>query len=44
LLFEALWLQRAGLMFGSSVWASSIVLGAFMAGLAVGGDRATPAS
>lgn len=36
LLFEALWLRRAGLMLGSNVWASSIVLGAFMAGLAVG--------
>jgi spermidine synthase len=36
LLFEGLWLRRAGLMFGSSVWASSIVLAAFMAGLAVG--------
>ena len=36
LLFEALWLRRAGLMLGSSVWASSIVLAAFMTGLAVG--------
>jgi hypothetical protein len=36
LLFEALWLRRAGLMLGSSVWASSIVLAAFMTGLAAG--------
>ena len=36
LLFEALWLRRAGLMLGSSVWASSIVLASFMTGLAVG--------
>jgi spermidine synthase len=36
LLFEALWLRQAGLMFGSSVWASSIVLASFMTGLAVG--------
>jgi spermidine synthase len=36
LLFEALWLRRAGLMLGSSVWTSSIVLGSFMAGLAIG--------
>jgi spermidine synthase len=36
LLFEALWLRQAGLMLGSSVWASSIVLAAFMTGLAVG--------
>ena len=36
LLFETLWLRRAGLMLGSSVWASSIVLAAFMTGLAFG--------
>ena len=36
LLFETLWLRRAGLMLGSSVWASSIVLAGFMLGLAVG--------
>jgi spermidine synthase len=40
LLFEALWLRRAGLMLGSSVWASSIVLAAFMTGLAVGNAAA----
>ena len=36
LLFEALWLRRAGIMLGSTVWASSIVLASFMAGLATG--------
>jgi len=40
LLFEALWLRRAGLMLGSSVWASSIVLAAFMTGLAAGNGLA----
>jgi len=36
LLFETLWFRQAGLAFGSSVWASSLVLASFMAGLAVG--------
>jgi predicted membrane-bound spermidine synthase len=36
LLFEALWLRRAGLMLGNSVWASSLVLAAFMTGVAIG--------
>jgi spermidine synthase len=36
LLFETLWFNQAGLVFGNSVWASSLVLSAFMAGLAVG--------
>jgi spermidine synthase len=36
LIFEALWLRWAGLVLGSSVWASSIVLAGFMAGLATG--------
>jgi len=36
LLFETLWLRLAGLAFGNSVWASSLVLSSFMAGLAVG--------
>jgi len=36
LLFETLWLRQAGLMLGNSVWASSIVLAAFMTGLAIG--------
>jgi predicted membrane-bound spermidine synthase len=36
LLFENLWFHQAGLTFGNSVWASSLVLAAFMGGLAVG--------
>jgi spermidine synthase len=36
LVFESLWFRQAGLAFGNSVWASSLVLSSFMAGLAVG--------
>jgi spermidine synthase len=36
LVFETLWFQVAGLAFGNGVWASSIVLASFMAGLATG--------
>jgi spermidine synthase len=36
LLFETLWFHQAGLAFGNSVWASSLVLAGFMGGLAVG--------
>ena len=36
LLFETLWFQRAGLALGNTVWASSLVLAAFMGGLAIG--------
>jgi spermidine synthase len=36
LLFETLWFRQAGLSFGNSVWASSLVLSSFMAGLALG--------
>jgi spermidine synthase len=36
LLFETLWFRLAGLAFGNSVWASSIVLAAFMCGLGLG--------
>jgi len=36
LLFETLWFRQAGLAFGNSVWASSLVLSSFMAGLALG--------
>lgn len=36
LIFETLWFQQAGLAFGSSVWASSLVLSGFMSGLALG--------
>jgi predicted membrane-bound spermidine synthase len=40
LLFETLWFRVAGLMLGNSVWASSVVLAAFMAGLAAGNGMA----
>lgn len=36
LVFETLWFRQAGLAFGNSFWASSIVLSSYMAGLALG--------
>jgi spermidine synthase len=36
LLFETLWFRQAGLLLGNSVWASSLVLAAFMTGLGAG--------
>ncbi len=36
LLFETLWFRQAGLTLGNGVWASSLVLSSFMAGLALG--------
>ncbi len=36
LIFEILWFQLCGLAFGNSVWATSIVVSSFMAGLALG--------
>ncbi len=36
LIFESIWFHQAGLNLGNSVWASSIVLTSFMAGLAIG--------
>ena len=49
LVFETLWFHQAGLGFGNSVWASSLVLSGFMGGLALGsavavrrGDRLGP--
>jgi len=36
LIFETLWFRQAGLAFGNSVWASSLVLSGFMGGLAIG--------
>ena len=36
LVFETLWFRQAGLMLGNSVWASSLVMASFMAGLALG--------
>ena len=40
LVFEALWFRQAGLALGSSIWASSLVLSGFMAGLALGNGLA----
>ncbi|MFC1639468.1 fused MFS/spermidine synthase [Gemmatimonadota bacterium] len=49
LVFETLWFFQAGIAFGNSVWASSLVLAGFMGGLALGsaiavrrGDRLGP--
>ena len=36
LIFEMIWFHRSGLVFGSSVWASSLVLSSFMGGLTIG--------
>src|SRR5262245_28033977 len=36
LVFETLWFYQAALAFGSSVWATSLVVAAFMGGLALG--------
>jgi spermidine synthase len=36
LVFETLWFRQAGLLLGNSIWSSSLVLAAFMAGLAIG--------
>ena len=36
LVFENLWFYQAGITFGNSVWASSLVLAGFMGGLALG--------
>jgi spermidine synthase len=36
LIFETLWFRQAGLALGNSVWASTVVLAGFMAGLALG--------
>ena len=40
LMFETLWFHQAGLAFGNSVWASSLVLSGFMGGLALGNTLA----
>jgi spermidine synthase len=40
LAFETLWFRQAGLAFGNSLWASSLVLAGFMAGLALGSGLA----
>jgi predicted membrane-bound spermidine synthase len=36
LIFQVVWFHRAGLVFGNSVWAVTIVLSSFMGGLALG--------
>src|SRR6185295_10713490 len=36
LIFEILWFHEAGLVFGNSVWATSMILSGFMGGLALG--------
>ena len=36
LVFEMLWFRQAGLALGNSIWASSLVLAAFMGGLGLG--------
>ncbi len=36
LIFEVAWFHRAGLVFGNSLWAVTVVLSAFMGGLAIG--------
>lgn len=41
LIFETLWLQLSGLVFGNSVWAAALILSSFMAGLALGNLLAT---
>src|SRR5690349_2627727 len=35
-MFEIVWVYRCGLLLGNTVWAASIVLSSFMAGLALG--------
>jgi hypothetical protein len=40
LIFESLWFRLAGLSLGNSVWSASLVLAAFMAGLALGNGLA----
>lgn len=40
LIFQHIWFRQAGLVFGNSVWASSLVLASFMAGLALGNSLA----
>src|SRR5206468_6960484 len=36
LVFEVVWFHRSGLVFGNSIWSTSIVLSSFMGGLALG--------
>src|SRR6187402_1171497 len=36
LVFETVWFHRAGLVLGSSVWSTAMVLSSFMGGLTIG--------
>jgi spermidine synthase len=36
LIFETVWFHRAGLVFGSTVWSTTLVLSSFMGGLTIG--------
>jgi len=40
LVFENVWFSQAGLIVGNSVWSAALVVGAFMAGLALGNGAA----
>jgi spermidine synthase len=42
LVFENVWFNQAGLIVGNSVWSAALVVGAFMAGLALGNAAAIP--
>lgn len=44
LVFENVWFSQAGLIVGNSVWSAALVVGAFMAGLALGNAAAVPLS
>jgi len=40
LVFEVVWFNQIGLILGNSVWSAALVIGAFMAGLALGNGAA----
>jgi spermidine synthase len=42
LVFEVVWFNQIGLIVGNSVWSAALVVGAFMAGLALGNGLAVP--
>jgi spermidine synthase len=42
LVFENVWFSQTGLIVGNSVWSAALVVGAFMAGLALGNAVAIP--
>jgi predicted membrane-bound spermidine synthase len=44
LVFENVWFSQTGLVVGNSVWSAALVVGAFMAGLALGNAAAVPLS